>query len=519
MPVDIKGVFMKRFGEACALALAVICLTAGCNDYGNTFQGNTGASLSSISPSNVSSGGPDLTITLFGARFVAKTVVQWNGKNLATTVVTDANNNILNLTAVVPAALTATPGKATVNTLSPHSGSQDNGLSNPLAFIINPPPNPLPVLTATSLSPTSAAPGSAFFTLTVTGSSFIPSSDPTGGSVVHWNTNGTQATLPATSVTSTQIQATVDSTLLTTQTCAIVSVFNPPAIATTPPSGIGNPFSGGGGTSAITPGFAVSTDATFITNCNAQGTHSNSAKTSALSVAEETPALGADGRFVSYTADQNGHSQIFLRDTCSGATSDCQPRTSLLSATTDGTPGNADSNTPSMSSDGRFIAFSSAASNLVANAPAGRQIYLHDTCAGATTSCTPQTTLVSTDPSGMLAGNDNLLPSVSASGRFVAFLSVTPSKYPAKSSGTPNSGLRQIFVRDTCFGAASSCTPNTIRLSVMPGDTTSLQSKPAGPAISSSAQAVGVSSATTPTVFTPTVPIDDRVFLALTSQK
>jgi hypothetical protein len=509
---------MKRFGAACAFALAVICLTAGCNDYGNTFQGNTGAGLRSLSPSNVSSGGPDLTLTLFGAGFVAKTVVQWNGKNLVTTVVTDANNNILNLTAVVPAALTATPGIATVNTLNPHSGSRDNGLSNPIAFIINPPPNPLPVLTATSLSPSSAAPGSASFTLTVNGSSFIPSSDPTGGSLVHWNANGTQTTLTATSVTSTQVQATVDAALLTTQACAIVSVYNPPAIATTPPSGIGNPFSGGGGTSAITPGFAVSTDSTFTTNCNAQGTTASAAKASALAVAEETPALGADGRFVAYTAAQNGHSQIFLRDTCTGAATDCQPHTSLLSAAIDGTAGNADSNTPSMSSDGRFVAFSSAATNLVASPPTGRQIYLHDTCTGATTNCTPQTTLVSSDPSGMLAGNDNLLPSVSSSGRFVAFLSVTPSKYPAKSAGAPNSGLRQIFVRDTCFAAASSCTPNTIRLSVMPGDANSLQNKPAGPVISSSAQAVGVSSAAAPTVFTRTVPVDDRVFLALTQK-
>jgi len=246
---------MKRFGAVCALACAVIFLAAGCNDYGNTFQGNTGASLTSISPSNtsvVSAGGADLTLTLFGGGFVAKTVAQWNGKTLATTPVTDANNTILRLTAVVPASLLATPGTAFVNTLSPHSGSQDNGLSNPIAFIINPPPNPLPVLNP-SLSPGSAAPGSATLTLTLNGSNFIPSSDPTGGSLVHWNSNGTQTTLTTTSVSATQIQATVDGLLLATQTCATVSVFNPPAIATTPPSGVSNPFSGGGGTSAITP--------------------------------------------------------------------------------------------------------------------------------------------------------------------------------------------------------------------------------------------------------------------------
>jgi len=506
---------MKRFGATCALAFAVIFLTAGCNDYGNTFQQNTGASLTSIAPANASTGDAGFTLTAFGSGFVTGTVIQWNGHTLTTTPVLDANSNILWLTAVVPQTLLATTGVATVNTLSPHSGSMNNGLSNTLAFIINPPKNPLPVLS--SISPSSTAPNSASFTLTFTGTSFIPSSDPTGGSSAYWTANGTQTTLSPVTVTSTQVQATVPSTLLTSQTCAIVSVYNPPALATPAPSGVSNPYSGGGGTSASTPGFAVSTDATFISNCNALGAAASSKPGAALALAEETPALGQDGRYVTYTATQNGHAQIFLRDTCTGAPSDCLPRTSLLSAASDGAAGNADSNTPSISSDGRFVAFSSAATNLVANAPSGRQVYLRDTCAGAANSCAPQTTLISTDETGSLAGNDNLLPAISSSGRFIAFLSVTPSKYPAKSAGTPNSGYRQILIRDTCFAATTSCTPKTTRVSVMPGDTTSLQSKPAGPAISSSAQAVGVASAAAPTILTRSVPVDDRVFLVLTN--
>ena len=512
---------MKRFGAVCAVAFAAIFLIAGCNDYGNTFQGNTGASLTAISPAIISAEGPngkDLTITLFGSPFDTKTIAQWNGKNLATTPTLDANSNVINLKAVVPASLIAMPGTANVNTLSSHSGSGNNGLSNTLAFIINPPPNPLPVLT--SISPASANPGSAAVTLTISGTSFIPSSDPTGGSTVNWNANGSQTALAASSVSATQITATIPATLVASQTCGLVSVFNPAAIPTVPPSGVGNPFSGGGGTSFNTPGFAVSTDSAFIASCNATGVNPAAARTSSIAAAEETPALGLDGRYVAYTAVQNGHAQIFLRDTCTGAPSGCQPQTSVLSASNDGTQGNADSNTPSVSTDGRFVAFSSAATNLVANAPAGRQIYLRDTCAGAATQCTQQTTLVSTDESGLLSGNDNLLPSISSSGRFVAFLSVTPSKYPAKSAaGNANSGYRQIFVRDTCFGVATACTPSTTRISLVPGDTNSLQTKPAGPAISSSAQAIAVSSAAAPTLFTRTIPIDDRVFLALTNPK
>ncbi len=487
---------MKRFGAACALAFAVIFLTAGCNDYGNTFQQNTGASLTSISPSNASAGDPAFTtITAFGSGFVTGTVIQWNGHTLTTTPVLNANNNILWLTAPVPQALITTAGIATVNTLSPHSGSTNNGLSNTLSFIINPPPNVIPALDPTTpMTPTSIGAGSTNISLTL--NSKVPTSGtgtflnnaacttpPTPQvSLVNWTAGATQTTLPTTSVSATQIKLVIPDSLLASQGTAIVTVYNPPACPTPAPSGVSNPFSGGGG-SSNGAAFTITSD---------PPTHSS---TNAGLVAEEAPALGQDGRYVTYTASQNGHSQIFLRDTCTGAASGCQPRTALLSAANDGTSANADSNTPSISSDGRFIAFSSAATNLVANAPAGRQIYLRDTCAGAATSCTPQTSLISADESGLIAGNDNLLPSISSSGRFVAFLSVTPSKYPAKSAGTPNSGYRQIFVRDTCFGATTSCTPKTTRISLMPGDTNSLQSKPAGPAISSSAAVVGVSSA------------------------
>jgi len=441
-------------------------------------------------------------------------LVQWNGGNLVTKVGTDSNNNILYLTATVPAALLAKSGTAAVNTINPHSGSTDNGLSNTITFIINPPPNPLPVLTG--INPTSIGQFSTKISLTVNGSSFLPTAGMCPGtqistqSEVDWNAGGTQTALTTfTSISATQIQLLLPDSLFLNQGTAIVTVRNPPACPVQTSSGVINPYNGGGGSSNAA-NFAIT---------NAAPTHN---VVSAQLVAEETPALGQDGRYVAYTAAQGGHSQIFLHDTCTGAASDCQPRTTLLSAAGDGAAGNGDSNSPSMSADGRFVAFSSAATNLVPSVPAGRQIYWRDTCSGATAACAPQTILVSADESGALAGSDNLLPSVSSSGRFIAFLSVTPSNYPAPSaesgSGTPNSGYRQIFVRDTCFGAAVSCTPKTTRLSLLPGDTNVVPGKPAGPAISGSAHAVGVSSVTTPTLFTRSVPVGDRVFLALTQK-
>ena len=497
----VKGVTAERL--ALGVALAAIFALAGCNDYGNTFQNPTGASLSSLSPSNIAAGSSDFTLTINGGGFVAKTVVQWNGKTIATQVQTDTNGNVLSITGTVTAALVAKPGTAFVNTLSPASGAGNNGLSNSIAFIVTSAASALPVIT--SMTPNSAASGSASFTLTINGSSFLPTSDPSGGSQVHWNQGATQSTLPIVSISSTQIQATVDASLLVNSTSqavtATVTVFNPPA----------SPTGTGGGTSANGLPFSITPPGTSMTS---------------QTVAEETPAVSMDGRYVAYTATQAGHAQVFVRDTCEAATPGCQPRTMLLSASADGTSGNEDSRSPSMSADGRYVAFSSAATNLVTGAAAGRQVYLRDNCFGAgSASCTPSTQLVSTDAAGALVGTESILPSVSASGRFVAFLSVTASHAPGqaaaqtKSSATgTNSGYRQVFVRDTCLGVTD-CASKTTRISLQPGDTSTADSKPAGPALSASANGVALAGANAPTLFNRSVAVDDRVFLALVSNQ
>jgi hypothetical protein len=502
--------FARRPAFGFAL-LAVILAIAGCNDYGNTFQSPTGAAIGFLAPSTASAGGPAFTLTVQSPSggFVTQTVVQWNGKTIPTTYV-----SVSIVTATVTAAQIAAAGTVYVNTLNPFSGAGNNGLSNTLTFIINPPANPVP--TITSISPNTAAAGSASFALTVNGTNFILTSDPSGGSQVRWNLGATQTTLPIVSVTSTQIQATVDSSLLVNATSqpvsAIVTVYNPPSAQPSTSGGVPTPSSGGGG--GTSPGglpFSI----TPATGANA--TPSNN-------VAEETPAVSLDGRYVAYTATQGEYAQVFVRDTCEGAASGCQARTLLLSAAPDGSAGNSDSHAPSMSSDGRYIAFSSAATNLASGVPAGRQVYLRDTCFGAaSTSCSPSTQLISIDPEGALVGAEGILPSVSASGRFIAFLAVTPSAASGKSAAqtksvtgsASNSGFRQVFVRDTCIGAAN-CTPKTTRISLQPGDAAASDAKPAGPALSGSSTHVALPDATAATLFTRSVSVDDRVFLALT---
>jgi WD40-like Beta Propeller Repeat len=563
---------MTRFWKPMAVALLAIIAVAGCNDYGNTFQSPGGAILTFLSPSQLpastctqtsSPSCSSFALTLNGAGFVPQTRVQWNGKTCPlsstsgaasatciTNITLDTNNNVTALTATITAALYAKPGTANVNAINPNSnyGTGTNGLSNSLTFIIDNPSNPAP--SVTSVAPACVVIGNAL-AINVAGANFMnvpASSDPTGTqfSTLIWTLGSSQLQLtpntatPAT-ITATQITATIPAGSINTAGNATISVYNPPS---TPVPSVPGSTGSGGGTSTITPQTTITVEpATGSCPAAANGP---AAAAKAAAVAQETPAVSLDGRYVAYTAIEGEHAQIFWRDTCEGAATGCQPHTSLLSVTSDGSPAAGDSHTPSMSSDGRYVAFSSDATNLVENAPTGRQVYLRDTCARADASCKASTILVSTDSGGALGGAESILPSISSSGRFVAFVAVTPSQAPnhppaeAKSSASaPNSGLRQVFVRDTCLSfrprqflpgdrvlllrdtadSGATCRPKTTRISLEPGDGTGTDASPAGPALSGQATHVALPGAKASTLFTRSIPVDDRVFLAITGDE
>ena len=546
---------MKRSRTALAVALCAAGAVAGCNDYNNSVQYNTGATITNISPSGLAAGTPtgvtlpncpntpsgqtNPCFTLFVLAtstngFQASTVVEWNGQRLPACTNTNAKNgcstylDATDVNASVPYSLIANPGKAYVNTYTPQSGTGNNGLSNALTFIIYGAPNASPTLS--SISPTSAGYCDSATTkcanipITLMGTNFLPTSQNGGSSVTFTGvaTGGIETAITVTGISSTQLNATIPGTLLCATDTAQINVINPPSAICL----VNCPNLGGGNTNcklSQTSNCTVTTQTFTITNSSSANTCPvTTAVTPA--VVEETPAVSQDGRYVAYASTQNGESQILLRDTCVGATSGCTANTRMVSSATDGTVGNRDSHNAVMTLDGRYVAFSSAATNLVENAPPGRQVYLRDTCIGAPTSCKASTVLISTDEEGKLVGTEAILPSISSSGRFVAFLAVTESQSHASGNNPrvggngANSGLRQVFVRDTCL-AAVNCTPKTTRISLMPGDTPANSAKPAGPALSGLAKQIALSEGKNATMFTPIVPVDDRVFLAISNEQ
>src|SRR5262245_10752759 len=127
-----------------------------------------------------------------------------------------------------------------------------------------------------------------------------------------------------------------------------------------------------------------------------------------------------------------------------------------------GAQGNGASDGASVSADGRFVAFSSAASNLVAGDTNGvDDVFLRDTCRGVPAGCTPSTIRVSLASDGSQGNYVSWTPAVSADGRFVAFASGATNLV-----ADDTNGAWDVFLRDTCLGTPSGCTPSTIRVSV-----------------------------------------------------
>lgn len=194
--------------------------------------------------------------------------------------------------------------------------------------------------------------------------------------------------------------------------------------------------------------------------------------------------ISPDGRFVVFVSlatnlvanvgNLDGRTpQIFLRDTCNGATSttsSCAPTTYLISTPDGITPGNGASSQPSVANEGEYISFSSAATNLGATAPnpnGSQQIFERTTCLPTITTCGAVTTLIST-PDGVTPANATSSESqIASAGRFIVFASTATNL-------VINAGpVQQVYMYDTCLNAATTpaCLPGLTLISTPDGST------------------------------------------------
>jgi hypothetical protein len=152
-------------------------------------------------------------------------------------------------------------------------------------------------------------------------------------------------------------------------------------------------------------------------------------------------SLSSDGRFVAYTASQNGSFspplQVVLYDSCLGAAPGCAPTPTGLS------DASLSCNGAFLSGDAQYVSYSCTGPS--------RIVYLQNTCANVTSGCTstPQQLTV---PQAIGGGAG----AVSNGGRFVIFSSPSDPPY----------GYDTVWVYDSCTGAPAGCNPATAQVNI-----------------------------------------------------
>jgi cold shock CspA family protein len=177
------------------------------------------------------------------------------------------------------------------------------------------------------------------------------------------------------------------------------------------------------------------------------------------------PAISGDGRYVAFGSeasnlvpgDTYGPEDIFVHDRQTG-------QTTRVSRASDGAQGNGDSISPSVSGDGRYVAFMSFANNLAPDNTSGSDIFVHDRQTG-------QTTKVSIASDGTQGIGFTDFPAISGNGRYIAFMSFANNLVPGDTNN-----IEDIFVHDRQTG-------QTTRVSVT-SDGTQGNSSSNSPAIS-----------------------------------
>ncbi len=392
--------------------------------------------ICSISPASVVAGASAFTLSVVGAGYSSGSTVDWNGSS-RTTAFVNANS----LTAQITSTDVAKAGTAAV-TVTGGGG----GASAPVNFVISPTPPATP--TITSVLPANATAGGIAFTLTITGTNFIPQS------VVDWN-GGARAT---TYKSATSLSAAIQATDIATAGTAEITVVS---------------FGANGGIATSTP-LPFTINASSMSAAQFPQVVSVSALGGPANGPSEAPAISSDGRYVAFYSQaknlvmQQTAGNVFVRDTCVGAAG-CTPKTVAVDVAPDGSaPNGKTGRQVAISADGRFVGFISRATNLVsggAAAPGYWELYVRDLCTGinAPSGCVPGTKMISVGDDGAAANAPSASPSISGDGRYIAFVSAATNLAAGALSSGP-----QVYIRDTCEGptGTKSCVASTLSVPV-----------------------------------------------------
>jgi Tol biopolymer transport system component len=161
------------------------------------------------------------------------------------------------------------------------------------------------------------------------------------------------------------------------------------------------------------------------------------------------PSITPDGRYVSFSSAATNlitggtsNSQVFRKDLQTG-------EVLLCSANGSGNQGNAISQRPSISDSGRYVVFESSATNLVTPATTSQQVFRKDLQ-------TAEVKICSASSSGIQGNDKSALPRITSDGRYVAFESDATNLVPGGTSG------KQVFRKDLQTEEAITCSSSSM---------------------------------------------------------
>jgi Tol biopolymer transport system component len=163
-------------------------------------------------------------------------------------------------------------------------------------------------------------------------------------------------------------------------------------------------------------------------------------------------SISADGRFVAFdsrcsnlvSGDTKGYQDVFVRDRLNSITE-------RVSVDSSGNQVNGNSFEPAISADGRFVAFSSSAADLVAGDANGHiDVFVHDRSTGITE-------LISVDSSGGQGNGDSHPATISPDGQVVGFTSLATNL-----DANDNNNYSDVFVHDRASGLTECVSINAL---------------------------------------------------------
>jgi WD40-like Beta Propeller Repeat len=490
--------------------------------------------ITSIEPSGVLVGGGGFNLIVTGKGFVTRSIVTLNGNNLTTSL-----QNSQALLASVPSTLLVTPGVFDVTVLNPTNPPPGGGTSNIVELTVANPVPTISSLSPTSSQAGGTAPaltvtGANF----VTGSQILINGTARTTTLASGTSVSTQLTAgDLAGAAINQIAVSNPSpgggisnilpyAVTPTATSGLPALVDVDANGSQPDNAICGQTCLGTTPNLTTAGPGTSNNGEFVVfasdsstligtqtiggsniylrdSCLGQGSCVPTAFLQSVGVSGEAasgpstePSLSkGSGTFIAFTSTAtnlvtnvpvNGTTrQVYWRQACTSATTttttgSCSSTTQaifLVSASADGaSAGNGDSFSPSISPDGRFVAFVSLATNLVSSVLVDGvtpQVYVTDTCNGVTTptvgGCVPKTLLVSSFD-GMTPGNaPSSSPALANDGLFVSFTSTATNLLGP--TVTNANAFSQIYERGTCINSAVDCVGSTTLVSSPDGVT------------------------------------------------